>query len=198
MSRFISIITALFFVASTAWSGDYSVDPAHSQIGFEVTHMVIATVDGHFDDYTVNLSFNPDDLSAFSVEAVINTASITTENDKRDNHLKSPDFFDVAKFPQMIFKSNKVEKTESGYVAKGSLTIRGVTKEVDLPFTIKGPIKDPWGNKRIGIEGETEINRQDFGVKWSKTMDGGGLVVSDEVQIKIDAEFVEQESASSK
>ena len=195
MSRFISIITAMFFVASTAWSGDYSVDPAHSQIGFEVTHMVIATVDGHFDDYTVNLSFNPDDLSAFSVEAVINTASITTE---RDNHLKSPDFFDVAKFPQMIFKSNKVEKTENGYVAKGSLTIRGVTKEVDLPFTIKGPIKDPWGNKRIGIEGETEINRQDFGVKWSKTMDGGGLVVSDEVQIKIDAEFVEQESASSK
>jgi polyisoprenoid-binding protein YceI len=192
MSKVLLFFTVFMLSIGSSWAANWAIDKAHSQVGFEVDHMVITTVDGNFTDYDVKLTFDPNDLSTFSVEAVIKIASINTENEKRDNHLRSDDFFNAEKYPEMIYKSNKVVKDGEGYVAKGTLTIRGVTKEVDLPFTVKGPIKDPWGNTRIGIDASAQINRQEFGVQWSKTMDGGGLVVSDEVEINIKSEFTQQ------
>jgi polyisoprenoid-binding protein YceI len=187
------LLTALFLFAISAsqlFAGNYTIDKNHSEVSFSVTHMVISEVEGNFSDYTVDLNFDQNDLSKFSVETIIKIASINTENEKRDNHLKSPDFFDAAKYPDMIFKSNKLEKTDKGYIAHGTLSMHGISKEVSLPFKVTGPIKDPWGNTRIGVKATLEINRQDFKVKWSQTMDGGGLVVSDEVEINISAEFI--------
>ena len=104
--------------------------------------------------------------------------------------MRSPDFFDAETHPEIVFKSKKIEKNDEGYVAHGDLTIRGVTKEVALPFEVKGPITDPWGNTRIGVQGELTIDRQEYGVSWNKTLDTGGLVVGDEVEIEIKMEFI--------
>ncbi|RMH61153.1 MAG: polyisoprenoid-binding protein [Calditrichaeota bacterium] len=185
---FFSMLTASISVAQAA---NWRLDKSHTTIGFEVTHMVISTVEGEFKDYQVQLNFNPENPGeGFHVQADIKVASVDTDNPKRDEHLRSPDFFDAAKFPVMSFKSDRLEKTDQGYVAVGTFTLHGVSKPMRLPFTVKGPVKDPWGNTRIGVGASTVINRKDFGVSWSKTMDGGGLVVSDEVTIKIQAEFI--------
>ncbi len=192
MFRFMSAALALLSLGTMAMATDYVNDKSHTTIGFEVTHMVISTVEGEFKDYDVSLTFDPRDLSTFNVEANIKLASVDTDNPKRDEHLRSPDFFDAAKYPVMTFKSNTVEKTDNGYVAIGTLTLHGITRDVRLPFTVKGPVKDPWGNTRIGVSASTTINRKDYKVSWSKTMDGGGLVVSDEVDIVINAEFIQK------
>ncbi len=171
---------------------EYINDPSHTTIGFEVTHMVISTVEGEFKDYSIQLRFDPDNPGDFYVKAEIKVKSVDTDNPKRDEHLRSPDFFDAAKYPLMTFESHTLEKTDDGYIAAGTFTLHGVSKPMRLPFTLKGPITDPWGNVRIGVGAETTINRKDFGVSWSKTMDGGVLVVSDEVTIKIQAEFIQK------
>lgn len=168
----------------------YSIDKSHSEIGFEVTHMVIADVKGEFKDYDVNLMFDPNDLANSAVETRVKIASIDTDEQKRDNHLRSSDFFDAENHPEIVFTSKKIEKKGDTYVAHGDLSIRGVTKEVSLPFEIKGPIQDPWGNTRIGVDAEMTINRQDYGVSWNKTMDAGGVVVGDDVRIAIKGEFI--------
>lgn len=182
------------FLLSITFSGvsanNYSVDKSHTVVAFEVTHMVISKVSGKFADFSSTLTFDENNLDNFVIETIVKIESVSTENEKRDNHLKSNDFFNAEKFPEMVFKSSKVEKTENGYVAHGSLTIRDITKNIEMPFKVTGKITDPWGNDRIGIEASTEINRQEFDVKWSKSMDAGGLVVSDEVTIKINAEFI--------
>ena len=190
MRRLLMFFTALTFLTSLAFAGNYSVDKTHTSVGFSVTHMVITDVDGKFKDFEVDLTFDPENLASFNVVATIQIASVDTENQKRDDHLRSPDFFDATTHPTMVFKSSKLEKTDKGYIAHGTLTIRGVTKDVKLAFEVKGPIKGPWGNTRIGIKGTTVIDRQDFGVKWSKVMDGGGFVVSDEVEITIAGQFI--------
>ncbi len=192
MYRFMSAALLLPAFSTMALATDYSNDKSHTTVGFEVTHMIISTVEGEFKDYDISLTFDPEDLSSFQVEANIKLASVDTDNQKRDDHLRSPDFFDVKKYPVMTFKSSKVEKTDNGYVAIGTLTLRGITKDIRLPFTVKGPVTDPWGNVRIGVNAVTTINRKDFNVSWSKTMDGGGLVVSDEVRIVINAEFIKK------
>lgn len=184
------VLCSVFIFSAFAFAGSYNLDKSHSNVGFEVTHMVITDVAGKFTDYDVKLTFDPKNLNDFSVEAVIKINSVTTENQKRDDHLRSPDFFDAANHPDMVFKSTKLEKAKDGYVAKGMLTIRGISKAVDLQFMVKGPINDPWGNTRIGVEASTVINRQEFDVKWSNVIDGGGLVVGDDVRINIDAQFI--------
>jgi polyisoprenoid-binding protein YceI len=183
---FISIFILSF---SALFAGNYSIDKKHSTVGFEVSHMVISDVTGKFTDFNASLTFDADNLSDFSVEATIKMASVNTEDKDRDDHLRKPDFFDVAKHPEMTFKGTKIKKSDDGYIVSGTLTMRGVSKEVDLPFEVKGPIKDPWGNTRIGVEASTVINRKDFGINWSKTLDGGGLMVGNDVEIKINAEF---------
>ena len=119
--------------------------------------------------------------SKSKVSVTIKVASIDTKNEKRDGHLKSDEFFDAAKYPDIKFESTKIEKTKNGFVAHGDLTMRGVTKKVELPFEIAGIIQDPWGNTRMGLEASLEVNRKDWNINWSQTMDNGGLVVADNV-----------------
>ena len=167
----------------------YTLDGAHSNVNFCVKHMVISTVCGRFNQFEATINFDEADVTKSSWTGTIKTASITTDNEKRDNHLKSADFFDVEKHPEITFKSSKIEKKGDGYVAAGTLTMRGVSKEVSIPFTVTGPIT-VFGGKRIGISATLTVNRQDYGVSWSQKLDSGGLVVSDEVKINLDAEAV--------
>jgi polyisoprenoid-binding protein YceI len=184
-------LTALAALSATGMAADkYSADPSHSSVGFAVKHMVVSKVKGYFNDYTVDIVYDDKDITKSSVEVAIKTASIDTKQTKRDDHLRSPDFFDAAKFPEITFKSKRIEKSGEGYVAVGDLTMRGVTKEITLPFTFAGVVTDPYGNTRLGLSGGTKINRQDYGVSWSKSLDNGGLVVSDDVEIEIEIEAV--------
>lgn len=163
----------------------YKIDKAHSRIGFSVKHMVISTVRGEFLEYDASVVFDENDVTKSTLEGTIQVASINTNNERRDGHLKGSDFFDAENYPEIKFKSTKVEKKGDKYVMHGNITIRGVTKPVDIPFTVVGTVTDPEGNIRIGIEAELTINRKDFGVSWHKTLDNGGLVVSDEVKIEL-------------
>ncbi len=150
---------------------------------------MVSTVKGEFTDYTGTIQFDKADLSAFAAEVTIQSASIDTRNQERDKHLKSGDFLDAEKFPEIIFQGKKLELVEGDdYMLTGDLTIRGVTKEISIPVTIAGPVNSPFGTKVIGFAGETKINRQDFGVSWNKALDTGGYVVSDEVKILVNVE----------
>ncbi|UCF64245.1 MAG: polyisoprenoid-binding protein [bacterium] len=182
-------MAVVFIITGIRASDKYVPDKAHTNIGFTVKHMVIATVPGKFGEYTIDFMFDENDLENSSIEATIKTASIDTDNEKRDNHLRSADFFNAEKHPEITFVSKEVIKKNDQYIAKGTLTIRGVSKQVELPFKLLGPVQDPWGNTRLGVEAGLTIDRQDYGVSWNKTLDTGGLVVSDEVNIKLDVEL---------
>lgn len=189
---FILLAVYLFFVSGLFAADKYVVDKAHSTVGFTVKHLVISTVPGHFQDYDVVFMYDENDISKSSVEATIKTTSISTDNQKRDDHLRSADFFDVEKYPEITFKSNNFRKTDDGYVVKGILNMRGVSKEVEIPFKILGQLKDPQGNTKLGLEGGLTINRQDYNVSWNKTLDTGGVLVSDEVKIELNIQFQQE------
>lgn len=185
------IAALLLLVPSMALAADYKIDSAHSAASFSVRHLLISNVRGEFKNITGTVSYDPNNLTASKVDATIDVSTVNTGEPNRDTHLKSPDFFDVAKFPTMTFKSKQFFKDGSTLKVKGDLTIHGVTKEVVL--TVDGPtaeVKDPWGNMRWGASATVKINRGDYGVSWSKTLDGGGAVVGDEVSITIDLEAV--------
>jgi len=176
----------------------YDIDTAHSSATFKVKHLSISTVSGGFGKVAGKVTWDQADLTKSSVEATIDATTIDTQNGGRDEHLKSPDFFDVATHPTITFKSTKVEAAGEGRLkVTGDLTLRGVTKPVVLD--VEGPvapIKDPRGNMKTGATATTKINRQDFGVSWSKTLDGGGLVVSDDVWITIELELAQAKPAA--
>lgn len=181
----------LLLMSGLVFAGEkYQIDPVHSSVGFSVKHMVITNVKGEFNSFSGTVMFDENDISNSSVNVTIDAASIDTDNEKRDGHLKSADFLAVEEYPNITFASRNIKKTDDGYVAVGDLTIRGVTKEVNIPFTVAGPIMDSNGNKRIGANGELTINRQDFGVSWSRTLDSGGLVVGNDVNINLDIQAV--------
>jgi len=187
---------ALIALAAMAQSAEaavqkYVVDPAHTTVEFSVKHMVITNVKGTFDDFEGTIMLDDKDLTKTSASGTIKTASISTRNDRRDTHLKSADFFDVEKYPEIVFTSKKVEKRDSGYVMIGDFTMHGVTKEIEVPFEYLGSIKDTMGATRIALSASAEINRQDYGVSWNKTLDGGGAVVSDNVKIELEIEAVQ-------
>lgn len=176
---FILAIAAVSF-AQTSWN----FDKAHSSIGFNVDHMVVAEVEGEFAKFEGTFSADKDDFSDAQITFTVDVASITTDNEKRDGHLKSPDFFDVAKYPQMTFKSKAFTKTgNKTYKLVGDLTMRGVTKEVTLDVKYGGTIADPWGNTRAGFKISGALNRTDYGLEWNKILETGGLLVSEEVRI---------------
>ncbi len=190
---------AVILSANLLFAGDtYTLDVAHSKVEFTVTHMMISKVTGKFREFSGTIMYDEKDMSKWSASVDIKTASIFTDNEKRDNHLRSDDFFNAEKYPLITFRSKRFEKRGDQYVAIGDLTIRDVTKEIELPFTITGKVVDPWGNTRIGVEAELVINRQDYGVKWSKSLDKGGLVVSNEVKITISLSAVKQAAQSQK
>ncbi len=190
IGRFIyTAVLVVFIIAGVQAADKYVADKAHTNIGFTVKHMVITTVPGKFNDYMIDFIFDANDLNKSSIKVTIKTASINTDDEKRDEHLRSADFFDAAKYPEITFVSSSIMKKGNDYVAKGTLTMRGVSKEIELPFRILGPVQDPWGNTKMGVEASLTVDRQDYGISWSKSLDTGGLVVSDDVNIKLDVEL---------
>jgi polyisoprenoid-binding protein YceI len=182
------VLSLASFVARIQAADTYNIDPNHSTVGFAVNHMVINTVRGKFDEFTGSVTLDNNALQAGT--AAIQTKSINTGIERRDNHLKSPDFFDAAKYPTITFQSKRAEKKGDDAILVGDFTMHGVTKEISLPVTVKGPIKDPWGNNRIGLEAKTKLNRKDYGLKYNQMLETGGMVVGDEVEIQINAEAV--------
>ena len=174
----------------------WNVDSDHSTIGFQVSHMVISKTNGKFTDYRGFIEMDPDAEKVSKIEAVIQTSSIFTDHEKRDGHLRSPDFFDVDQYPTMTYTMKNYKKSGDTYTAIGDLTLHGVTKQVTLVGSFNGVVQDPWGNTRAGFTGEGTINRQDFGMKFSKTLDNGGLLVGDEVKIKLEIECIKEKSAA--
>jgi polyisoprenoid-binding protein YceI len=177
---------------------EYKIDPVHSTVAFSVTHMVINTVHGRFNDWSGTILLDDKDPSKSSVNVTIKSASINTDVAQRDAHLKSPDFLNVEKFPEITFQSKSVEKKGDGFVAHGTLTIRGVSKDVDLAFKLKGPLALGGGNSLLGAEASLTINRQDFGVSWSKSLAAGELVVANDVKIDINVEAKHAAPAATK
>lgn len=170
----------------------YDVDPDHTTIEFSVAHMVVSKTTGRFMDYAGFIEMDPEAGTVKTIEATIKTASVNTNHQKRDTHLRSADFFNVEKHPAMTYrmKSYKKSGADGEYTAVGDLTLLGVTKEITLVGRLNGVAKDPWGNVRAGFTGQGKLNRKDFGMNWSKTLDNGGLVVGDEVQIKLEVEAI--------
>ncbi len=169
--------------------GDYKIDPAHSTVGFSIRHYEINWVVGRFKDFDGTIRFDDADITKSSVEFAAKIASVDTGVAARDQHLQKDDFFDVAKYPQMMFKSTRVErKGKNGYVLHGDFTLHGVTKPVAIPFTIAGAIKDSRGNTRFGIEAQTKINRRDYGMNYGSTLPGGGFDIGNEVTINLNLE----------
>jgi polyisoprenoid-binding protein YceI len=170
----------------------WNVDPVHSAAEFKVKHMMISNVKGQFTAVSGALTLDEGEIANSRVEASIEAASLTTRDAQRDAHLKSPDFFDVEKFPTLSFKSTRVTRTAEGELAvAGELTIHGVTREG--VFSVEGPTpaaKDPWGNTRLGLSATTKINRKDFGLTWNAALEAGGILVGDEVTITLDIQFV--------
>lgn len=191
----LAIAAMLMFAAADVQAATerYNVDLDHSIVGFSVAHMVVSKTTGRFTDYSGFIEMDPEAKTVKALETVIKTVSVNTNHEKRDAHLKTPDFFNVEKFPTMTWKMKSYEKQGDKYVAKGDLTLLGVTKEVALTGTFNGVVpKDPWGNTRAGFTAEGKINRKDFGMNWSKALDNGGLVVGDEVTIKLEIECIKQ------
>lgn len=189
------VVFALFTLlwASTAFAADrYELDPVHTRIGFTARHLMISNVAGRFMDFTGNILYDEQDITKSAVSVKIQAASVNTENKMRDDDLRSPNFFDVAKFPEITFQSSRIEKQGDGYVCAGTLTMHGASKEVTIPFAILGKIKDPWGNTRIGLEGGLRIDRRDWGLTYSKTLDNGGLIVGNDVKIDLNIEAVKK------
>jgi polyisoprenoid-binding protein YceI len=173
---------------TTTWN----IDPVHTVAEFKVKHLMISNVKGQFTGVSGALTLNDSDLTLSRVEATIDAASINTREPQRDTHLKSPDFFDVEKYPTLSFKSTHVSRNADGELAvAGDLTIHGVTRNVT--FEVEGPtppMKDPWGNTRVGLSATTKISRKDFGLTWSPVLETGGLMVGEEVTITLEVEFV--------
>ena len=169
----------------------WEFDADHTGVHFKVRHLMISSVRGEFEKVSGKIVYDEADVTKSSADIMIDAGSINTRVAKRDDHLRSPDFLDVAKYPKITFKSMRVERAANGLLKMtGDLTIRGVTKEVAL--TIGGPtpaVKDPGGNLRVGGQATTTINRKDFGLVWNKAMETGGVVVGDEVEITIDVEI---------
>jgi polyisoprenoid-binding protein YceI len=177
-------------MATTKWA----LDPAHAEVQFKVKHMMISTVTGHFSKFGATVETEDDDFSTAKVTFTVDTDSITTGQEQRDGHLKSPDFFDTAKFPQIKFVATQLGKIDSdgAFEVVGDLTIRDVTKSVKLKAEFGGIIKDPYGNIRAGVTVEGKINRKEFGLAFHAVTETGGLVLSDDVRILVGLEFIKQ------
>ena len=167
--------------------GAFNVDPAHSSVGFEVKHLGIATVRGRFTVVSGTLTGGEEPR----LEGTVDLTSATTDDEQRDGHLASPDFFDVERFPQATFRSTSFEQLGDGTVrVVGDLTLKGVTREIELTGSVAGPATDPWGNERVGLELAGVIDRNDFGVKWNAPLPGGGFVLPNDVRIVLDVSAV--------
>jgi polyisoprenoid-binding protein YceI len=194
----IAVSALALFQSAQCADDNWTVDPMHSGVHFSIRHMMISNVTGDFGQISGTAQYDGSHLDKSSVAATIPIAAIDTREPKRDDHLKGPDFFDLAKYPNMSFKSKKIETLPNDqFEIIGDLTIHGVTKEIALkgPLPSK-PIKDPSGKTRVGATASTQINRKDFGLSFDKTLDNGGALVGDDVMITVNVELVNNSSAS--
>ena len=193
----VAVLAATLSLPTAAATSIWQIDPNHSAAQFAVRHLAISTVRGAFTKVNGTIQLDDKDISKSLVDVTIDAASVDTRVPNRDKDLRSDHFFDVEKYPTLTFKSTRVEQAEPGKLkVTGDLTVHGVTRQVVLD--VEGPtaaVKDPWGNQRAAANATTKINRQDFGVKWNATMEGGGLVVGDDVAITIDVEMVQKPAA---
>lgn len=187
-----SLLAIALMFTSLASAATYQVDPVHSQVGFTVNHLVVFKVSGAFNAYQGEIVADAATGELQSAKAEIQVASIDTREPKRDDHLRSADFFDAANHPQMTFVSKQVTGQGNEIAVTGDLTIRGVTREVTLKGSFRGENTDPWGNVRAGFAASTVINRHDFGLSWNKALETGGFVVGDEVTINLEIQGVRQ------
>ncbi len=191
MTKTRNVLAGALLAASLMGAETYKIDAAHSSAQFAVKHMMVSNVRGEMGNLSGTVLYDPTNLAGSKIDASIDVSTLTTHDPDRDKHLKSPDFFNVEKFPTITFKSKQFTKTGDKVQIVGDLTIHGVTKEVTL--TVDGPTeenKDPWGNMRRGASATTTVNRKDFGLTWNKALESGGVLVGDQVQITLDIEGV--------
>jgi polyisoprenoid-binding protein YceI len=187
--RTLLMTMALVMLSTSAFAAKFEIDPAHTSVNFTAQHLMISKVKGRFEKFTGSFDFDEKSMKLDNIQVVVKTESISTNEKDRDKHLRSPDFFDVAKFPDMTFKSTKViyDKDKPDKV-EGNLTIRGVTKAVTLDLDYNGAITDAWGNRVVSFQAEGKIDRKDFGLIWNKALDKGGVTLGDEIKIEIEGE----------
>jgi polyisoprenoid-binding protein YceI len=191
------VVTASTFAVSS-FAAQWNIDPGHSSASFAVRHMMVSTVHGSFSGVKGTVDYDPANVAAAKVSLTIDATTVDTRNENRDKDLKSPNFFDVSKFPTITFISKRIVPGSSGkFQLTGDMTMHGVTKEVS--FDVEGPataIKDARGNLHSGATATTKLNRKDFGLIWDKTLDGGGAMVGDEVDITVEVELVQTKPAA--
>jgi polyisoprenoid-binding protein YceI len=170
--------------------GTYDIDPSHTNVGFVVRHLMVSKVRGAFGSVHGTIVIGDDPFESV-VDVSIDTASVATGDDQRDAHLRSPDFFDVEQFPRLTYRSRSVRHAGEGrFIVEGDLTVRGITRPVELDVRFDGGVADPWGNIRVGFSARGEIDRGDFGLTWNQALEGGGVVVGRKVTIDLEAEAV--------
>ena len=173
----------------------WDIDVGHSAIHFWVRHLVISKVHGRFAKWSGTIDLDAQDLTKSSVSVKIEASSIDTQVADRDAHLRSPDFLDVAKYPELGFRSKRIEKAGEGYRVTGDLTLHGVTREVALEAEFGGSAKDPWGNERTAFAAKTSLDRREFGLTWNAALEAGGVLVGEKVEISIELEAVKKAAA---
>lgn len=192
MKRILTTLALTALLAVGAQAATYTIDTSHSSVNFKVRHMMVSKVSGSFAGFTGSIEFDPEAITGSSVNAEIDMATVDTNDEKRDQHLVSADFFDVAAHPTMTFRSTGVKADGDDWILMGELTLLGVTKPVELELEYSGEVNDPWGNVRAGFSAEGKIDRSDFGMTWNKSMDKGGIVVGNEVEIELEIEAIRQ------
>ena len=174
-------------MATTKWA----LDPAHSELGFKIRHLMITNVTGKFDQFEADLETEGDDFATSQIQVKIATASVNTNNTQRDQHLRNSDFFEIDRHPEILFTSTKIEKVDGeNYVVSGNLTLKGISKAVNLNVEYNGLTKDPWGGQRAGFAITGKINRAEFGLSFNTALETGGFALGDEVKINAEVQFV--------
>ncbi len=189
----ISLALFLFTISSLAAQTEWKFDKSHSNVSFSVSHMVISETEGNFGEYDGTITSDGLNPESLKIDLEIKVASIDTDNEDRDKHLRSDDFFSAEKYPEIKFVSKKMTKVGGKkYKLVGDLTMKGVTKEVELDVKFNGSVKDPWGNERMGFKLSGEVNRFDYGLKWNKLLETGGFVVGEDVEIRANIELIKK------
>lgn len=194
------LLTASLTLSSFALASSWEIDSAHASANFAVKHLMVSTVNGSLGEVTGRLELDDKDVTKSKVEASIDVKGLNTKQAKRDDHLRSPDFFDVEKFPAVTFKSTRIEKGAGNKLkVTGDLTMRGVTKSVTLDGELTNEVASPFGPMKIrGFSATTSVNRKDFGLNWNKALESGGVLVGDEVKITIEAELIKKDAPANK
>lgn len=194
--RVVSVVFIIALVPTSVLAESYSIDVSHSRIEFKVRHLGISTVRGNFAKFSGQFDYDTESLASSKAKAEIETATIDTGLKKRDKHLRSPEFLDVAKYPKMSFVSKKIKPLgKDKFDVVGDLTLHGITREVVLHVKLGGVVKDPWGNTRAAFSAETQIDRRKFGLTWNKLLEAGGLVVDNIVKIEIEVEGIQRKES---